>query len=496
MFNLLFSNLSLISISLTGAGVAFGILVAAIPGLTTTIGVVLLLPFSFYLDSTTSLGMLMGVFVGGMAGGAIPAILLNIPGNPASIVTNINGYPLAQAGKADFALGLALMSSCFGAIIGLLILILISPQLSNFALKFGAVEQFSLILLGLSSVAALTEKSVIKGYISMCLGLIIATVGLDPITSVPRYNFGTVAMQQGISFIPVMIGMFAIPTIIQSLVIGKNFIFPSINKNFFDCLSGIMAALKELKNAKFTLMSSSVLGAIIGAIPGTGSAIAASLSYQLTKKIYQDKEDKLATHGVISPEAANSAMSGGALIPMLTLGIPGDPVTAVMLGALLIHGLTPGPLMILTVPEAYYGLLGSFTISIFFLIIIALVGIPFFLKAMKVKSIYLMPVIFVLCIVGSFALKNSMFDVWIMLIFGVIGYYMNKHNYPILPMILALILGKILEEQFRMSLIISLGDPFIFFKKPISLILLLFLGSFLTVISVKFLKNSLGRKKI
>jgi putative tricarboxylic transport membrane protein len=496
MFNLLFSNLSLISIGLTFAGVAFGMLFAAIPGLTTTIGVVLLLPFTFYLDSSASLGMLMGVFVGGMAGGAIPAILINIPGNPASIMTNINGYPMAQAGKGDFALGLALMSSCVGAIIGLIILFLISPELSDFALNFGAVEQFSLVLLGLSLVSALSEKSVIKGYISMCLGLIIATVGLDPITATPRYNFGTVTMQQGISFIPVMIGMFAIPTVIDNLLIGKNYKFPSINKNFFECLGGVIAALKELKNSKFNLISSSIVGAIIGAIPGTGSAIAATLSYQLTKKIHKDKEAKLMTQGIIAPEAANSAMSGGALIPMLTLGIPGDPVTAVMLGALTIHGLEPGPLMISTFPEAYYGLLGSFAISIFFLIILSFVGVPFFLKAVKVKSKYLMPVIFVLCIVGSFALRNSMFDVWTMLIFGIVAFYMNKHNYPILPMVLALILGKILEEQFRMSLIISLGDPFIFFKKPISLILLLFLGSFLTVIFVKFIKNNLSRKKI
>jgi putative tricarboxylic transport membrane protein len=466
MFNLLFSNLNLISIGLTCAGVAFGMLFSAIPGLTTTIGVVLLLPFTFYLDSSSSLGMLMGVFVGGMAGGAIPAILINIPGNPASIVTNINGYPMAQAGKGDFALGLALMSSCVGAIIGLIILFLISPELSNFALKFGAVEQFSLVLLGLSLVSALSEKSVIKGYISMCLGLMIATVGLDPITATPRYNFGTITIQQGISFIPVMIGMFAIPTVIESLVIGKNYKFPSINKNFFECLGGVIAALKEIKNSKFNIIRSSIVGSIIGAVPGTGSAIAATLSYQLTKKIHKsDNADQMRSQGIISPEAANSAMSGGALIPMLTLGIPGDPVTAVMLGALTIHGLEPGPLMISTFPEAYYGLLGSFAISIFFLIIFSFFGIPIFLKAIKVKTKYLMPVIFALCIIGSFALRNSMFDVWTMLIFGVVAFYMNKHNYPILPMILALILGKILEEQFRMSLIISLGDPFINFGK-------------------------------
>ena len=497
MIDLLFSGVTFLTIGFVFFGVAFGILVFAIPGLTTTIGVVLLLPFTFYLDSSSSLGMLMGVFVGGMAGGAIPAILINIPGNPASIVTNINGYPLAQSGRGDFALGLALMSSTLGALIGLVILFLISPQLTDFALKFGAVEQFALVLLGLSLVSALSEKSVIKGYVSMCLGLMIATVGLDPITAIPRYNFGTVALQQGISFIPVMIGMFAIPTILESMVISKDFKFPTIDKNFFQCINGVTNALKEIKNSKLNVIRSSVIGSVIGAIPGTGSAIAATLSYQLTKKIEKsDDKKRMSTQGIISPEAANSAMSGGALIPMLTLGIPGDPVTAVMLGALTIHGLEPGPMMLVSFPEAYYGLLGSFAISIFFLAILSFFGIPIFLKALRIKTKYLMPVIFALCIIGSFALRNSMLDVWIMIIFGVIAFYMNRHNYPILPMILALILGKILEEQFRMSLIISLGDPFIFFKKPISLTLLLILGSFLTVIFVKFIKNNLNRKRI
>ena len=496
MIDLLFSSVNFIVVGFIFFGVVFGILVSAIPGLTTTIGVVLLLPFTYYLESSSSLGMLMGVFVGGMAGGAIPAILINIPGNPASIVTNINGYPLAKSGRGDFALGQALMSSTMGALIGLIMLFLISPQLSDFALKFGAVEQFALVLLGLSLVSALSEKSVIKGYISMCLGLMIATVGLDPITAVPRYNFGTVSMQQGISFIPVMIGMFAIPTILESMVISKSFKFPTIDRNFSECIKGVISALNQIKNSKFNIIRSSVIGSIIGAIPGTGSAIAATLSYQLTKKIERKDNERMNFQGIISPEAANSAMSGGALIPMLTLGIPGDPVTAVMLGALTIHGLEPGPMMLLSFPEAYYGLLGSFAISILFLAILSFFGIPIFLKALRIKTNYIMPVIFVLCIIGSFALRNAMLDVWIMLIFGVIAFYMNRHNYPILPMILALILGKILEEQFRMSLIISLGDPFIFFKKPISLTLLLILGSFLTVIFVKFIKNNLNRKKI
>ena len=291
-----------------------------------------------------------------------------------------------------------MISSTFGALIGLIILFLISPELSDFALGLGAVEQCALVLLGLSLVSALSEKSVMKGYISMCFGLMGATIGLDPITATPRHNFDTVALQQGI-FIPVMIGMFALPTIIESLIISKDFKFPSLDKIFKQCLVGVFDAFKEIIQSKFNVIRSSVIGSIIGAIPGTGSAIAATLSYQLTKKLKNLMTMIVSSsQGIISPEAANSSMSGGALIPMLTLGIPGDPVTAVMLGALTIHGLEPGPLMISSFPEAYYGLLGSFAVSVLFLIILTLIGIPFFLKAIRVKTKYLMPIIFVLCI--------------------------------------------------------------------------------------------------
>ena len=496
MIDLLFSGVSFLTIGFIFFGVAFGILVSAIPGLTTTIGVILTLPFTFGMSPIQGLATMMGVFVGGLSGGLMSGMLTGIPGTPSSVATTFDGFPMVRAGKPGLALGLGLWSSFFGGMISAIILVALAPQLAFLGLEFGPWDYFSLIVFALTITVSLSGENMVKGLVAG-LGLMIATVGLDPITAIPRYNFGTVAMQQGISFIPVMIGMFAIPTILESMVITKNFKFPTIDKNFFQCIKGVTNALKEIKNSKLNVIRSSVIGSIIGAIPGTGSAIAATLSYQLTKKIEKtDNKNRMSYQGIISPEAANSAMSGGALIPMLTLGIPGDPVTAVMLGALTIHGLEPGPMMLLSYPEAYYGLLGSFAISIFFLAILSFFGIPIFLKALRIKTKYLMPVIFILCIIGSFALRNSMLDVWIMIIFGVIAFYMNRHNYPILPMILALILGKILEEQFRMSLIISLGDPFIFFKKPISLTLLLILGSFLTVIFVKFIKNNLNRKKI
>ncbi len=455
---------------LTVAGVTLGLVISAMPGLTVSMAVVLLLPFTFYLESGPSLGLMLGVFVGGMAGGAISAILINIPGNPASVITNVDGYPMTKKGRADLALGIAFLSSILGGLFGLVMLIMVAPQLADFALLFGAPEQAMLVLLGLTLVAGFSEGAMIRGMVSAGIGLAVATIGLDPISASSRYTFDTVIFQQGVSFIPVMIGMFAIPVAIQSLRQDES-VGPKIADIKIKAFDGIKEAFGKLKSLAVCIIRSSVIGSVIGAIPGTGSAIAATLGYQYAEKFSRDRETPFGEghpEGISAPEAANSALTGGALIPMLILGIPGDPVTAVMLGALIIQGLTPGPLLFQNSPEVVYGLFGSYGIALLVLFFVALFGIPFFVRAVKIPVRILMPAIVLLCIIGSYALKNSVLDVWIMLFFGVLAYYMQKWGYPILPLLLALILGTILEEQFRMSLIIALGDPLIFFKKPIS----------------------------
>jgi putative tricarboxylic transport membrane protein len=460
-----------LTLLLTVAGVALGLVISAMPGLTVSMAVVLLLPFTFYLPSGPSLGLMLGVFVGGMAGGAISAILINIPGNPASVITNVDGYPMTKKGRADLALGIAFLSSILGGLFGLIVLVLVAPQLADFALLFGAPEQAMLVLLGLTLVAGFSEGALIRGLISAGIGLAIATVGLDPITASSRYTFGTVIFQQGISFIPVMIGMFAIPVAIQSLR-QKDGEIPENNSVSVHSFVGIKEAFGKLKSLGVCILRSSMIGSIIGAIPGTGSAIAATISYQYAERLSRDRETPFGEghpEGISAPEAANSALTGGALIPMLILGIPGDPVTAVMLGALIIQGLSPGPLLFQNSPEIVYGLFGSYGVALIVLSIVAVFGIPFFVRAVRIPVRILMSAIVLLCVIGSFALKNSVLDVWIMLFFGALAFYMQKWKYPILPMLLALILGKILEEQFRMSLIIGLGDPLIFMKKPISL---------------------------
>ena len=464
----------------TFIGVALGLVISALPGLTVTMAIVLLLPFTFYMSASPSLGLMVGVFIGGMAGGAVSAILLNIPGNPASVVTNRDGYAMTKKGESARALGIAFLSSFLGGAFGLVMLILIAPQLADFALLFGAAEQSMLVLLGLTLVAGFSEGSLRRGLISAGLGLGIATIGLDPISAIPRYDMGTVIFQQGISFIPVMIGMFAVPVAIHAILHRRERETPNLSITVHPG-HVIRQSFSQLKSLGICILRSSVIGTIIGSIPGTGSAIAATLGYKYAEHSSKNKEVAFGEghpEGIAAPEAANSAVSGGALIPMLILGIPGDPVTAVMLGALIIQGLTPGVSLFQDSPEIVFGLFGSYGVALILLLVIGMLGTPIFVKAIRIPTRIMMPVIILMCIVGSYALQNSVLDIWIMLFFGVLTYFMQRLGYPILPMLLALILGKILEEQFRMSLIIALGNPFIFFQKPISLAFILLLVAY------------------
>ncbi len=461
-----------LTILFTFMGVVMGLIISAVPGLTVSMAIVLLLPFTFYLPASPSLGIMIGVFVGGMAGGALSAILINIPGNPASVITNRDGYPMTQDGKADQALGIAILSSVLGGAFGLVLLVLIAPQLAEFALLFGAPEQAMLVLLGLTLVAGFSSGALRRGLIAAGIGLAVKTIGLDPISASPRYTGNSVALQQGISFIPVMIGMFAIPVAIESILkrAQPDPNPPSVIVHPFKATS---QAFGRLKSLGVCILRSSLIGTIIGAIPGTGSAIAATLGYQYAERFSKDRSvafGKGHPEGISAPEAANSALTGGALIPMLILGIPGDAITAVMLGALLIQGLSPGVTMFQDNPQIVFGLFGSYAVALVMLLVVGLMGIPIFVKAIRIPTRILMPTIILLCIVGSYALQNSVLDIWVMLFFGVLSFIMQRLGYPVLPMLLALILGKILEEQFRMSLIIALGNPLIFFQKPISLL--------------------------
>jgi putative tricarboxylic transport membrane protein len=445
-------------------GVIFGLFIGSTPGLTISLGMVLLLPITFGLPPVTSICLLLGLFASGMTGGSLSAILLNIPGTPSASATAIDGHEMAKQGRGGAALGTAVISSFFGGIFGLTCLALASPMIAKVALKFGAPELFALVLLGLTLICSFGQVSITKALISGILGLIIMTVGLDPMMGTPRFTFGMVELQAGISFLPAMIGLFAIPQI----------------------LVGIMTKL-----FKAMLLGSSV-GTGIGAIPGAGGPIAVFLSYDYAKRISKKSANfgKGEPEGIAAPESANNAVAGGALIPMLTLGIPGDPISAILMGALMIQGLVPGPLLFQQTPQFVYSVFWAFLLANIMNCLLTLSTIKLWVRVLKVPEKILLPIIATLCVVGTYALRNTFFDTAVMFCFGLLGYFMKKYGFPVVPMLLAIILGPNLEEHLRMSLIISQGDPSIFVKHPISLVFIVIaIISFVTPLLRPLLKK-------
>ncbi|MEW6673602.1 MAG: tripartite tricarboxylate transporter permease [Thermodesulfobacteriota bacterium] len=447
-------------------GVFFGLFIGSTPGLTISLGMVLLLPLTFKLSAVTSVCLMLGLYASGMTGGSISAILLNIPGTPSASATAIDGYEMAKNGRAGEALGVAVASSFFGGIFGLTCLVLAAPLIARIALNFGAPELFAIVLLGLTLICSFGQASTIKGLISGVIGLIIMTVGLDPMMGTPRFTFDTIELQAGISFLPAMIGLFAIPQILVGIA-GKVQVIPEYKSK----ISGVLPKIRNLFKLIKAMVIGSLVGTGIGAIPGAGGPIAVFLSYDYSRKASRKAAGygKGEPEGVAAPEASNNAVAGGALIPMLTLGIPGDPVTAILLGALLIHGLIPGPLLFQQSPQFVYSVFWAYLVANCMNLILTFSTIKLWVKVLKVPERILLPIILILCVVGTFALRNTFFDTGIMFFFGLLGYFMKKYGFPIVPMLLAIILGPKLEEHLRMSLIISQGDYSIFMTHPISL---------------------------
>jgi len=454
----------------SAVGVVFGLFIGSTPGLTISLGMVLLLPITFKLSAVTAICLLLGLYASGMTGGSISAILLNIPGTPSASATAIDGYEMAKKGRAGEALGSAVSSSFFGGMFGLACLASISPFIAKVALKFGAPELFALVLLGITLICSFGQRSVIKGLISGVLGLIVMTVGLDPMMGTPRFTFGVVDLQAGISFLPAMIGLFAIPQILVGIA-GKVPVIPEYNSKITSVLPKIRDIIKLIK----AMLLGSSIGTGIGAIPGAGGPIAVFLSYDYARKISKKSDNfgKGEAEGVAAPESANNAVAGGALIPMLTLGIPGDPITAILLAALMIQGLVPGPLLFQQTPQFVYSVFWAFLVANIMNLCLTFSTIKLWVRVLKVPERILLPIITSLCVVGTYALRISFFDTGVMFCFGLLGYFMKRYGFPIVPMLLAIILGPNLEEHLRISLIISQGDPTIFITHPISLIFII-----------------------
>ena len=447
-----------------------------IPGLTISTGIIIVLPLTFVLEPDISIALLLGLYVSGMTGGSFSAILLNIPGTPSASATALDGHPMAVRGEAGRALGIAIIASFIGGLFSFLCLYFIAPVLADIALKFKSPDLFSLVFFGLTIICSFAATSLIKGLLSAIIGLAIVTIGQDPMMGTTRFTFDHVNLISGIHFLTALIGLFAIPQLVDNF--ADVFKGRSQKKNSSK-INSILPKISDLKLMRLPIIIGAPIGSFLGILPGAGGPIAAFISYDYAKKMSKKPEEfgKGSPQGIAAPESANNAVTGGALIPMMTLGIPGDPVTAILIGALLIHGLVPGPLLFIENAEFAYGIIFSFFWANIFNIFIALIGIRYLVKVLTIPKTLLMPTIAILCVIGSYALRNNFFDVYVMFSFGLLGIIMRWLDIPIVPLLLALVLGRQLEEHLRVSLISSQNDITIFFTSPFSLFFLCLAGA-------------------
>ena len=470
------------------AGVIVGILIGALPGIGPPSGVALLMPLTFGMEPTSGIIMLAALYAGTMYGGTITSVLINTPGESASVVTCIDGYQMALQGRAGPALGIAAIGSFVAGTFGVVLLMLVSPLLARGSLSFGPPETFALMLLGLTTVTLLTGESALKGYISMLLGLMLAMVGFDIISGDARYAFGIPEMMDGMDFLPAAIGLFGLGEVLAGAEEAKGKAIPHGRYGLRD----VMPGARDWARSRWAIARGTVLGFLVGLLPGAGPTVASFLSYTVEKKVSRHPQEfgKGAIEGVAGPESANNAAATGAMVPMLTLGIPGSATTAIMLGGLMMWGLRPGPLLFEKNPEFVWGLIASQYIANVMLLVLSTAFIPLFVRALRVPYGILMPLIIVFCITGAYSLKNSVWDVGQMLAFGVLGYAMKKLDYSPAALVLALVLGPLAERALRQSLIISDAGLGIFFLRPISAVLMV---AALVAVAVPVVRSLLAR---
>ncbi len=458
------------SLMATAIGAFLGLVVGMIPGMTISTGIIVVLPLTFVLEPNVSIALLLGLYVAGMTGGSFSAILLNIPGTPSASATAMDGYPMAMRGEAGRALGISVLAGFVGGLFSFLCLYLIAPALAEVALQFQAPDLFSLVLFGLTIICSFAARSLIKGLLSAAIGLMIVTIGQDPVMGTARFTFGDPNMLAGINFLTALIGLFAIPQLVENLQSAGTMAGQSVPAANF---GRTFPRLADLAKMRMPVAIGSAVGAFLGILPGAGGPIAAFISYDYARKSSKEAEfGKGAVEGIAAPESANNAVTGGALIPMMTLGIPGDPVTAILIGALLIHGLAPGPLLFIERADFAYGIIFSFFWVNIFNFCIAMLGLRYLVKLLATPRMLLMPTIALLCVIGSFALRNSVFDIYVMFAFGLLGIAMRWLDMPVVPLLLALVLGRQLEEHLRVALTGSQGDVTVFFTSPFSLFFL------------------------
>ncbi len=479
MFELLISGFKIVltpsTFLLLFAGTFVGVIFGALPGVSASMAVALALPFAYGMDPVIAIAFLVSVYCASITGGGITAILFKIPGTPSSAPTTFDGYPMAQKGEAGKALGYSLVASAIGGMVAAFAMALVSPQLAAVALKFGPSELFAVSFLGLSVLSCLDSGNIIKTLISGLLGLALATVGLDPMLGIARFTWGNSTLLSGIEMIPVMIGLFAVTEVLKqtgkpSKIDAKDATAPGAGKT-----KTVLPSLKELWETKATMTRASVIGTIVGILPGAGATIASFLSYAIEKKVSK-KSDQLGTglpDGIVASEAANNAATGGSMVPLLALGIPGGNAAAIMMTALVIKGVQVGPLLVKTQPDFLASVFGSMIVTNIVMVIVAMMIAKVFAKILAVPYSILGPVIVMLATIGAYALNNNTGDVMLMAGAGIIGYMFVKLGYNSAALVLGLVLGQMCESNFRRAYTLTNGSMFNIFTKPITAIIMI-----------------------
>ena len=457
-----------------------GIIVGSLPGLTATMGVALMTTLTYSLDSTAAILVLICMYVGAIYGGSRSAILLNIPGTPASAATSLDGYPLAKAGRAGYAMGLATAGSALGTIAGIVMLVMIAPPLAEAALNFGSFEFFWLAVFGVIISGQLTaDTTALKGYIAGILGLMVAMIGSEGIHAHVRFSFGISDLNAGIALIPAMVGAFGFAEVMTAMWNRAGELATTKDKS-----DRTLPHLIDLWRYKITIVRSGIIGTLVGIIPGVGEDIGAWASYAAARKTSReaDKFGHGSQEGLMAAETGNSAVVPGSLIPAITLAIPGSASSAVLIAALFIHGIRPGPLIMIEQPH-FIGLISAMLLmATLFMAIFGLTLTRVFIQVLRVPYAYLMPVVFVLCVIGTYALSQRMFDIWVMVFFGLVGFVLRQMKYPMAPLVLGIILGDLLDKSLRRGLTLSDGDLLPFFTRPVS-------AAFVAVIGLSILVN-------
>lgn len=483
------------------AGVVAGIIIGALPGLSVNMAISLLFPFAYAIDGIAGINMLLGVYCGAVYGGSISAILLHTPGTPGSVATMIDGYPMTLKGEPGRALGISTFSSTFGGIFSTICLVFFAPLLAKLALKFTSLEYCAFALFGISIISSVSTGSVIKGIIGGVIGLLLACIGVDPISGMLRYTFNSTYLMGGISFLPLLIGLLAF----SQVLVNIEDTFRRKREGTHDHMNfdpnkkmRTFPTWSDIKRIFPTLLGCSVLGTFIGCVPGTGGDIACFMAYTGAKKFnrkHHDEFGKGAPEGIAAPESANNAVCGGAMIPMLSLGIPGDGATAILLGALMVKSVTPGPLLFTANAKQVYQIFGGMGMANVLMFILGFLLLRVFIKVVLVKNEHLLPMIVALCVIGTYSYGHNYTDIIVMLISGIIGYFAIKHDFTMSSVIIGFILGTMTESNFRRYIMLNNGNFSAIFERPIAVAF--FAASIITMLSpvIVSIRNSLKARK-